>query len=319
MSFAHCLAAGTLLALTALPGLAAYPDKPIRLVTPFPAGGVGDAVARLVAEPLSRSLGQPVIVDAKPGADGQIAASDVRRAAPDGYTLLVAEATTMSMVPAVRKAPPYDPLLDFTAIGHVTSIGFFLVVHPSVPAQTLAQFVAYARANPDALAFASPAAPPLLQTLHLMRHAKIQLLKVYYRGEPSAMPDLVTGRVQVMVASPFLIAQPVKEGKLRVLAAMLPTRSEPFPQVPTLGELGYPEAPQVSWAGLFGPAKLPADVVARLSRELAAVLAQPALRGELEKRGAIPRSSTPGELREIVRSQLDVWRAAVNDGSIPRE
>ena len=133
------------------------------------------------------------------------------------------------------------------------------------------------------------------------------------------MPDLLAGRVQVMIASPFLIAQPVKEGRLRVLAAMLPVRSQPFPDVPTLGELGYPQAPQVSWAGLFGPARLPAPIAARLSAELKAVLAQPALREELEKRGAVPRSSSPEELREIVRAQGEIWRAAVREGLLPRE
>jgi tripartite-type tricarboxylate transporter receptor subunit TctC len=319
MRRALLLAVGAFLALAALCSFADYPDKPIRLITPFPAGGVGDAIARLVAESLSRSLRQTIVVDARPGADGQIAGVEARRAAPDGYTLLIAEATTMSMVPAVRREPPYDPLTDFTPIGHVSSIAFFLAIHPGVPAQTLGQFVAHARANPDALAFASPSAPSLLDMLHLMRHARIQMLKVYYRGEPPAMPDLVTGRVQAMIASPFLIAQPVKEGRLRVLAAMLPERSQPFPDVPTLRELGYPEAPQVAWSGLFGPAKLPAQITARLSAELKSALAQPALRQELEKRGAVPRSSSPEELREIVRTQLDFWRAAVREGWIGRE
>jgi tripartite-type tricarboxylate transporter receptor subunit TctC len=307
------------LALAALPCLADYPDKPLRLVTPFPAGGVGDAIARLVAESLSRSLGQPIIVDLRPGAEGQIAGMEARRAAPDGYTLLIAETTTMSMVPTVRREPPYDPLADFTPIGHVASIGFFLAVHPRVPAQTLAQFVAHARANPGTIAFASPAAPSLLAMEHLMRHARIKMVQVPYRGEPVAMPDLLAGRVQAMIASPFLIAQQVKQGKLRVLAAMLPERSQPFPDVPTLRELGYPQPPQVSWSGLFGPAKLPAQISARLSRELTTVLAQRALLDELEKRGAVAKSSSPGELREIVRTQLEFWRAAVREGLIPRD
>ncbi len=319
MRRALLLAVGTLLALAALRCLADYPDKPLRVVTPFPAGGVGDFVARQVAEALSRSLRQPVVVDARPGADGQIAGVEARRAAPDGYTLLVAEATTMSMVPAVRKEPPYEPLTDFTPVGHIASIAFFLAIHPGVPAHTLGQFVAHARARPGALAFASPAAPSLLAMVHLMRHARIEMLKVYYRGEPPAMPDLLAGRVQAMIASPFLIAQPAKEGRLRVLAAMLPERSQSFPDVPTLSELGYPQAPRVSWVGLFGPANLPPQITARLSRELSAVLAQHALRAELEKRGAVPQPSSPDELREIVRAQLDFWRGAVREGLIPRE
>lgn len=276
-------------------------------------------MSRLVAEPLSRTLGQPVVVDPRPGADGEIAGQEARRAAADGYTLLVAEATTMSMVPAVRKDPPYDPLTDFTPIGHIGSIGFFLAIHPGVPAHTLGEFVAYVRARPGALAFASPAAPSLLAAAHLMRHARIRMLRVPYRGEPQAMPDLLSGRVQVMIASPFQIAQPARAGRLRVLAAMLPERSRPFADVPTLRELGYPESPQVSWVGLFGPANLPEQVAARLSAELQAALAQPALRAALENRGVVPRSSTPGELREIVKTQRDFWQAAVREGLIERD
>jgi tripartite-type tricarboxylate transporter receptor subunit TctC len=312
-------AIGALVALVAFPCLAEYPEKPVRLVSPFVAGGLGDTSIRLVAERLSRSLGQPILIDARAGADGQLAAMEVRRAAPDGYTLLVGETTSLSMVPAVRKDPPYDALQDFTAIGHIASGTYILAIHPSVPARTLDQFVAHARKNPGALLYGSSNAPALLATLHFMRHARVQMVHVPYRGEPQAIPDLLVGRVQVTIATPFLTAQPVKEGKLRVLAAVSPQRSQLFPDVLTLRELGYPEPPQISWVGLFGPARLPASITGRLSKELSAALAPAALRNELEKRGAVARSSSPDELREIVRGQLDFWRAAVREGLIPRE
>jgi tripartite-type tricarboxylate transporter receptor subunit TctC len=317
--FRALLSAAVLVALFPGPAVADYPEKAIRVVTPFVGGGLGDAAMRLIAERLSRSLGQPIVVDPKPGADGQLAAMEVRRAAPDGYTLLIGETSGLSMVPAVRKEPPYDPLADFTPISHIAAGAFFVAVHPGVPAQTLSQFIGHARANPGALAFASASAPALLATALLMRDARVQMLHIPYRGEPQAVPDLLGGRVQVMIATPFLIAQPAKEGKLRVLAAALPQRSQPFPDVPTLRELGYAEPPLISWVGLFGPARLPPGIVARLSREMAAALALPALREELEKRGAVPRSSSPIELREIVKVQLDFWHAAVREGLIPRE
>jgi tripartite-type tricarboxylate transporter receptor subunit TctC len=313
------LAVGALVALIALPCLADYPERPVRLVAPFVAGGLGDTMLRLIADPLSRSLGQPIVIEARPGADGQLAAMEVRRAAPDGYTLLVGETTSLSMVPMVRKDPPYDAVADFTPIGHIASGTYILAVHPSVPARTLDQFVSYARANPGVLLYGSSNAPALLATAYFMRHARVQMVHVPYRGEPQAIPDLLMGRFQVTIATPFLTAQPVKEGRLRALAAVSPQRSRQFPDVPTLRELGYPELPQISWVGLFGPARLPASITGRLSRELNAALAPAALRDELEKRGAVARGSSPEELREIVRTQLDFWRAAVRDGLIPRD
>ena len=319
MRGSRLLAVGTFVAIVALSCFADYPEKPVRLVAPFVAGGLGDTSIRLIAERLSRSLGQPFVIDAKPGADGQIAAMEVRRASPDGYTLLVGETTSLSMVPAVRKDPPYDVLADFTPISHIGAGAFFLAIHPRVPAQTLGQFIAHARANPGTLAFASSNAPSLLATVHFMRHAQVEMLHVPYRGEPPAMPDLLSGRVQVMIATPFLITQPVREGKLRLLAAAAPQRSQLYPDVPTLRELGYPEPPLISWVGLFGPAKLPAPITAWLSAELNAALALQALRNELERRGVVPRSSSPDELREIVKTQLDFWRTAVRERWIPRE
>lgn len=310
---------GAFSALLAQACLGAYPEKTVRVVAPFVAGGLGDATIRLIGERLSRSLGQPVVIDAKPGADGQIAAMEVRRAAPDGYTLLVGETTSLSMVPVVRKEPPYDAIADFTPISHIGTGLFFLVIHPAVPARTIGELVAHARANPEALAFASSNAPSLLATRHFMRQARIQMLHVPYRGEPPAIPDLVGGRVQVMIATPFLITQPVQAGKLRVLAAALTQRSQPFPDVPTLRELGYAEPPLISWVGLFGPANLPVHITTLLSRETNAVLAVPALRRELEMRGAVARGSSPEELREIVRAQLDFWRSAVREELVPRE
>jgi tripartite-type tricarboxylate transporter receptor subunit TctC len=312
------LAGAAALFLIALSALADYPDRPIRVVTPFVPGGLGDIFIRMITEPLSRSLKQPIIVEAKTGADGQLAAAEVQRSAPDGYTLLAGETSSMSMVPAVHANAPYDPLRDFSPVSHLGSGVFFIVANASVPAKSLTELVAHARARPGELAIASSSAS-MLATHHFMRAAQIQMLHVPYRGEPLAMPDLLAGRVQIMIATPFLISEPTKEGRLRVLAAVMPERSQPFPDVPTLRELGYPEPPLISWVGLFGPAKLPPELAERLSREVAVALAFPQLRADLEKRGVIARSSSPQELRKLVSSQLDFWRAAVRDGLIPKD
>jgi tripartite-type tricarboxylate transporter receptor subunit TctC len=319
MAGGRLLAFGTLAALIALPCLAQYPEKPVRIVSPFVAGGLGDVALRLISQRLSRSLGQTVVIDAKPGADGQIAAMEARRSAPDGYTLFAGETTSMSMIPAARLSPPYDPIANFTPIGHIASGAFFLVIHAGIPGKTLKDFVDQARATPDKFAFASSNASSLLASIYFMRYAQIRMLHVPYRGEPPAMPDLVGGRVQFMIATPFLVAQPVHEGKLRVLAAVLPQRGQAFPEAPTLHELGYAETPLISWVGLFGPAKLPPSITARWSAELKATLALQDLRNELDRRGALPRSSSPEELGALVRTQLKVWQDAVREGLIPPE
>jgi tripartite-type tricarboxylate transporter receptor subunit TctC len=298
---------------------AQYPSKPLRIVIPFPSGGLIDSVTRAVGEPLSRSLGQPVIVDPKPGADGQIAAMEVRRAAADGYTLFVGATTPMSMVPALRKDSPYDVVSDFTPISSLGAAAIFVFAHPSVPATSLKELVSYAQAYPAKLSYASGHAIGIASTAHFLQHAKIRMLHVPYKGESAALPDLITGRVQLIFATPHLMASHVKDGRLRALAALLPQRSAILPDVPTMKELAFPEVPVTSWAGFFGPASLPRDITERLSRELNAVLARPNLREEIDKRGFMIRGSGPDELAQVVKTQLAAWRSAVAEGWIQPE
>jgi tripartite-type tricarboxylate transporter receptor subunit TctC len=208
------LAAAGVVGLIALPTAAQYPAKPIRLIMPFPAGAAADTAARIVAQPLSRELGQPVLVDNKPGADGAIAAELAAKSAPDGYTLLFAGPTQMLGVPTLRKNPPYDPVADFAPITSVVTFAFFLVVHPSVPAKTLPELIDYVRANPGKLNYASGNVIGVLATAQLMSLGKLDMVHVPYKGEPLAIPDLLDARVHMMFGNGAIVAPLVREGKL---------------------------------------------------------------------------------------------------------
>jgi tripartite-type tricarboxylate transporter receptor subunit TctC len=202
-----------------------FPNKPIRLVVPFPAGSATDSIGRTLGAAVSVALGQQVIVDNKAGADGAIAAAEVARAAPDGYTLLMATNSPMSAVPALRKVPPYDPVADFTPITDAGRYTFFIVVHPSVPANSIAELIQYAKANPGKLNYATGNTTGIVSTALFASLAGIQMVHVPYKGEPQAMTDLIGGRVQFLVATAATVAPHVREGRLRALAVTLEQRS----------------------------------------------------------------------------------------------
>ncbi len=298
---------------------AQYPAKPIRLVMPFPAGAAADTVARIVAQPLSKVLGQPVIVDNKPGADGAIAAELVAKSSPDGYTLLFAGNTQMLGVPMLRKNPPYDPVADFTSITSIVKFGFFLVVHPSVPAKTLPELIDHVRANPGKFNYASGNINGILAARQLMSLGNLDMVHVPYKGEPLAVSDLLTGRVQMMFGTGAIVAPFVKEGKLRALATLLPVRSSLLADVPTIAEAGMPQLSVVTWGGLFGPAKMPKEIVERMSREVNAILQRPEVRVQLEKQGVEASGSTPEEFSAFLKEQLVDWGRAARDSGMKPE
>ena len=260
--------------------------KALRIILPFPAGAAADNVARIVAPPLAQALGQPVVVDNRPGADGAIAGELAAKSPADGNTLLFAGNTQMLGVPTLRKNPPYDPLSDFAPITSVVRFAFFLVVHPSAPAKTLAELIEHARAHPGKLIYASGNVNGVLAAAQLMSAGKLDMVHVPYKGEPLAIPDLVDGRVHLMFASGAIVAPLVREGKLRALATLLPARSSLLPDVPTVAEAGMPQLSVLIWGGLFGPAKIPTDSVERISREVNAILKRPEVRDHFRKQGS---------------------------------
>ncbi len=288
-----------------------FPNKPIRIVVPFPPGSATDSIARTLGASVSAAIGQPVLVDNKAGADGAIAGSEVARAAPDGYTLLMATNSPMSAVPALKKHPPYDPVADFTPITDVGRYTFFMVVHPSVPANTIAELVAYGKANPGKLNYATGNTTGIVSTALFMSLGGMQMVHVPYKGEPQAITDLLAGRVQFLVASAATTAPHVRDGKLRALAVTLEQRSPALPDVPTIAEAGMPAFRLTSWAGLFGPARMPADVAQRLNREFVAAIHRPDVQAAMAKQGFMLTGSPMDKLGTLVREQLESYRSTV--------
>ena len=304
-----------------LPGLAAaqYPNRPVRLIVPFPPGGAAELGARIFSQPLGQALGQPVVIETKPGADGAIAAEAAMKAAPDGYTLFYATNTAFSWVPAVRKSPPYDPAADFTPVSLIGQFGFFIFSHPSVPAGNMSELLAHIRANPGKLNYGSGNSTSMLATAQLVLQEKLDVVHIPYKGDGPLSVDLLGARVHFAIATPGSAAPQVNEGKLRVLATLLPARSPLLPQAPTMAEAGLRNLSIIPWGGVFGPAGMPRPIVDRLSRELAVVLKRPEVHEAFGKLAFEPRSSTPQELAAFVKEQGEVWRRVVTEVGIKPE
>lgn len=303
--------------IVALPeAQAQYPNKPIRLILQFPAGGLADAVCRVLAVPLAQQLGQPILVENKPGADGAIAGETVARAAPDGYTLFFATNSALSAVPTLRKSPPYDPIADFTPISFIGRFPFFVFAHPGVPAKTLAELIDHARANPGKLNYGTGNTTSILATAQLGMLGKIQMVHIPYKGDAPLMNDLVSGRLHLAIASTSPAAPLAKDGKLRVLATLLKRRSGLFPEAPTMAESGFPQYSLEAWGGMFGPANLPRDIVERLAREFNAVILRPEVTEPLDRYGFELEGSTPQVLGAVVKDQLEAWKRGVREAGI---
>ena len=296
-----------------------YPNKPIRLILQFPAGGLADTVCRVLVNPLTQQLGQPILVENKPGADGAIAGELVAKSAPDGYTLFFATNSALSAVPTMRKNPPYDPVTDFTPISFIGRFPFFVFSHPSVPAGTLPELVAYARANPGKLNYGSGNTTSILATAQLAKLGGLQMIHVPYKGDAPLMIDLVAGRLHMAIASTSPAAPLAKEGKLRVLATLLARRSALFPDAPTMAESGFPQYSLIPWGGMFGPARLPRDVVERLAREFNTAILRQEVKEALDKFGFELQGSTPQELGTFVKDQFEAWKIAVREAGIQPE
>jgi tripartite-type tricarboxylate transporter receptor subunit TctC len=296
---------------------AQFPGKPITLVVPFQAGGSGDAIARAIGEAAANELGQPVIIENKPGAEGQLGAQDVVKAAPDGYRILLGGAGSQVLLPEQKKAPPYDAVKDFTPIAGVCEFSFFLYVHPSVPVTSMREFIDYAKANPGKMNYATSNNQGLITFAHVNKTVGIDLERVSYKGEPAALSDLLSGRVQAMFGT--LAALPhVKNGRLRAIATTLHKRSPQLPDVATMRESGQDDVPfGGGWLAIFGPRGMPKDVVDRLSKAFIVANNRPDIRAKMEQLGVAPTPLRPDELAAYVNEQRVVYRQAVRDIGMP--
>jgi len=308
-----------LFVLSGTAALAQYPSKPIRMVIHFPAGGSTDVVARVLAQAMSESLGQPIVVENKLGADGAIAADAVMKAAPDGYTIFLATNTAMMQVPLMRKDPPYDPVTAFTPIGFVGRYTFLLVVTPSLQVNTFAELIAYARANPGKINFATYSSASQLAYAQIVKNANVDMLRVPYKGEVPSIADLLGGNIHAVFATPTSSLAHIRDGRLRVLATTLPKRSALLPDVPTTVEAGMPPINVEFFAALFGPARMPPEVVSRLNAELNAAMAKPQVRAQIDRQGFELSGSTPAELGQFVKDQLGAWARGFADAGIRPE
>ena len=289
-----------------------WPSRPIRFVIPFGPGSASDALARIAGQELAQLLGQPVVVVQKPGADGALSAIEVKRSPPDGYTFLFGTNSPLAVVPNIRKEQAYDVLADFTPVTFLGDNTFFIVVHPSVPAKSLAELIAHAKANPKVLNYAAGNTYALVATGMLATNTGIEMQAIPYKSEPEAITDLLSGRVHLMFGTSTTIAPHVKAGTLRALATTFHERSPVMPDVPSILEAGQPKFPISPWFALVGPAGLPPEIVARMQKEMVAVLANPGVKEQMGKQGFIPSSSTPEVLTAYMKEQLAVWKTALN-------
>ena len=305
-----------LAALLVLPLLAAaqYPAKPIRAIVAFGTGGTTDVTARIIAAALSQSLGQPVVIDNKPGADGIIAGSEVVKSAPDGYTIFFGTYTQVSALPSLRKNVPFDPLVDLTPIGCIGNFTFFWAVNPELPIKNMKELAAYGRANPGKLNAGSSGAAATMAPTMFARAEKFDLQVVNYKSETTALNDLLSGRIQLMLVSGTL-AQHVREGRVRGLATLGNQRSPAIPELPTMAESGVAPFQAVPWMGLFGPAKMPREIVERLSRELLAVLKNPEVRERVERQAIELNPLPPDAIAALAKEQTDVWRRITQEAA----
>jgi tripartite-type tricarboxylate transporter receptor subunit TctC len=316
-----CGAAVALAIVTTASGaVAEFPTKPVRIVVPFAPGGTNDVAARIVAEKFSERLGQVFVIDNRAGANGVVGAEIVARAAPDGYTLLVASAG-IAVNPSIMKSLPYDTLRDFTPLGLLGGGPYLMVIHPAIPAKTVKEFVAWTKARPGQVSYASVGigSPSHLAAELLRMVAEIDMQHVPYKGGSAALPDLIAGRVSMFLGSISTLNPQVQTGRLRAIAVTTLTRSAAMPDIPTFVESGYAGFEVNGWYGLLGPAKMPPAVVARINGELQKVLADADTQTRFAANGMEPAPGTAAAFGERIRNEIDKWAKVVRAAGIKPE
>jgi tripartite-type tricarboxylate transporter receptor subunit TctC len=314
-ALALCLAA--LLSLFAQAAAAQYPNRPVKLVVPFPPAGATDVVGRLIAAKLGERLGQPVVVDNKPGAGGTIGSDLVAKSPADGYTLLIATTSTHSIGPTLQKLA-YDPIQDFAPITHVANVPNVLVVSPTLPVKSVDELVALAKAKPGQLNFASSGVGTIV---HLNAElfkliSGVDMVHVPYKGTALSIPDVASGNIAMLFDSLASVMPHIKSGKVKPLAVNAGKRQVLLPDVPTLAEAGMPQFDRYTWFGMFAPAGTPPEIVSRLQREIVVALQAPDLLERFASVGAEPVGSTPQQFVERIRSDAARWAEVIRAANV---
>jgi tripartite-type tricarboxylate transporter receptor subunit TctC len=296
-------------------GAHAYPDRPVRWVVPFAPSGPTDLMSRALAEKLSQRLGQQFVVDNRPGAGGNIGAEVVAKSAPDGYTLVIGHVGTHAINVTLYPRIGFDPVRDFTPITLIATLPLALLIHPSIPAKDVKELIAYAKARPGQLNFASAGnGGPTHLTGELLRSsALIDIVHVPYNGNAAALLDLVAGRVQIMFSNMLTSMPHVRAGKLRAIGISSATRSPQTPDLPTIAESGLPGFSAMPWYGVLGPAGLPRPIVNKVNSEITRALAQADMQERFVAQGIDLQSSTPEQFSALIKSEVVKWRKVVRD------
>jgi tripartite-type tricarboxylate transporter receptor subunit TctC len=316
-----CLIAGLIAVLALCSGEASaqsYPAKPVKIIAPFPPGGAPDLFARLVAENLGASLGQQMVVENRPGAGGNIASEAAARATPDGYTLYLAAHPPFTLNPLLFSRAPYDAVKDFAPIALLGSQWFVLVINPALPARSVQELVAYAKANPGKLSYGSAGigTPHHLGMEYLKVALGLDMVHVPYKGASPVIPDLVSGAIPVALSGLTVAAAHIKSGKLIPLALTSAQRSPAMPGVPTIAETIVPGYEVTAWFALVAPAGTPKEIVTRLNAEAVRTMSKPELLGRLGALGLEPQTSSPEGLGEVIKTEITRWERVIKEGKL---
>lgn len=312
------LAAALIVGTFSAQAQSSFPAQPVKWIVPYAPGGTTDVIARNLAVRMGQDLGQPVIIDNKPGAASIIGATFIARSAPDGYTVGTADSGTLAFNPAMYSSLTYNAEKDFSYIGGLGRMPLVLAVHPSFPAKNLQEYLAQVRKTPGNISSASSGpGSPLHVALELFKQrTHTDILHVAYKGSAPALQDLMAGQVQSMFVDLPPSLSMIKAGKIRVLAVATPQRLSILPDVPTMAEAGVPGFEAYAWQGFVGPAKMPASVVERLNKDLVTALKDPGIRAKLEDLGIQPMSMTPQQFAEFTRSEQKLWAGVIKAANI---
>jgi len=295
-----------------------YPAKPIRFYTPYPPGGTTDIMARLIGAKLYESWGQPVIVDAKPGAGGNIGTDFVAKSPADGYTILMGASGPLAINVSLFSKLPYDPVKDLAPVILTASVPLILVTHPSLPAKNVKEFIALMKARPGEFNYASagPGSPQHLTAEMFKFMAKVDMAHIPYKGSGPAIVDLVGGQIPFAFESMIPVLPHVKAGKLRALAVTSAKRSPVLPEIPTVAESGVPGFDSIAWYGVVAPAGTPRDIIAKLNTEMARILNLPDIKQRLIEMGSPPVAGTPDQLGGLIKSEIVKWGKVVKQAHV---